>query len=306
VIRSYDFEAQAYRDVQVPVSNVDRQPPVAALAEGPEAEPDVYDRDTPDSIALSPDGTRLAFFDPVQPAYVGGFMLGVVDLERATTTYVGPIVDYHYSSSGRLVSFPPYLWLDNEHILFARNHSTPDHSIGPVWVSGLDLRSGSLRDIAEVPCRPSMDYVHLVRSSENGPVYLETAGRRYRVDVEANTLVEDNTIGAGFALVSQNRWTELYHDGQLVERVQSQERQTGNWQRIEKVIVSPDGKRACIVVHTQRDYAGPNLHFYDVNQGEVRIVPPGRLQGYWVHWIADEDLEQPSDPPEPPDGWTPF
>ncbi|MCP4641470.1 MAG: hypothetical protein GY851_13595 [bacterium] len=323
-IRIHDFQTRAYRDVKVvhtaflPLPNAEvlrhRFVDAGASAE----EPGVHDKHRPDSIAVSPDHTRLAFFDAVEPAFIGGFRLAVVDLARAITTYVGPIVDYNEHSSSKHVSYPPYVWLDSDHVLLAHKVPKPEGGIGPTLISTFGLLTGSLRDVAESPSRAPTDYARLTCCCDDGPVYTETAAGRFRVDVESNTLVEDDSVGAGFAFARRQRGTEVHYDGRLIERMEEYDPTGGGWRRIDCVTVSPDGNRACMVVHDQCNWLGPGLRLYDVAQGEVRVVPRGSLQNHpmaesgggekrgWVLWVADEDLEPVADPPEPPEGWTPF
>jgi len=248
-------------------------------------------------------------------------MLTFVELESGEVTQPADPVRYLPPAiSSTIRTGPPYLWTDPRTILCLRTN-VPDENVagGAIMLDGtvnkvvtIDAITGKLREVAAMPGRPDFTMVRLVRQRpESLPLWIihgpRLAGSRYRVDLTAGKLVEDNGIGGSFRIREAGgpRGPRSDRDRQLF----CGETLLDTSVRDIHTSVSPDGRRA--VWFTGRG-SNQTLRYFDANEGSVRAVATGWFAGGWYGerdafcWFKDEALQPAPEPVKLAAGWTPF
>ena len=302
VLRVFDFRKGAYRDVKWPA------------VEG-----------WIDRIELSPDHKRVAFFSGKRldgkalPSMSA--MLTFVELANGEVTQPADPVRYLPPAiSSTIRTGPPYLWTDPRTILCLRTEVPDENVDGSTFmldgtvnkVVTIDAITGKLRDVAAMPGRPDFTMVRLVRQSfESVPLWIlhgpRLAGSRYRVDLTAGKLVEDDDIGGSFRIREAGgpRGPRSERDRQLF----CGETLLDSSVRDIHTSVSPDGRRA--VWFTGRG-SNQKLRYFDAGEGSVRTVATGWFASGWYGerdtfcWFKDETLQPAAEAVKLAAGWTPF
>lgn len=302
VLRVYDFRNGGYRDLNWPV------------VEG-----------WIDRIELSPDHKRVAFFTgkrldgkalPPMSA-----MLTVVELDSGKVTQPGEPIRYLPPAISSLARIgPPYIWTDPRTILCLRT-DVPDENIsgGAVMLDGtvnkvitIDAITGKVREVATLPGRPDFTMVKLGRQSvDSVPVWILQgpgfAGTRFRVDLKAGKLVEDDSIGGGFRIHEVGEPQDPHRA--RVKRLLHGDSPLDTSARDIRASVSPDGKRALWFTGSLTDQ---RLRCFDAVERNTRTVATGWFSRGWhgerdaFCWLKDDAMRPTAEGGELPPGWTPF
>ncbi len=241
-------------------------------------------------IAVSPDHKRIALFafDPNRSAAI---LLRIVNVESGEISY--PIEPFEsrvslsnsFRGGGGFISLLPVIWLDGERVLFVRAGS----SELPARLVCVNVTTGDMNDVTPLPGRSSPSEVPLIQDNTGaGPlIYKDDDDEdRYRVDVAAGKLVEDDCIGGDYYLYDGH----LFDDFKELAAVKREDAK-----------VSPDGKRVL--------WVSDGKLFYHDSAGEAPapVLEQGTATGgYSLLWVKIEDLKAPAAAAVLPAGWIAF
>jgi len=270
-LRAYDMRKGAHRDVtsKLPL----RYPGYVAMS-------------------VSPDHKRLALLkeygprsaDDVNPTSHG---LIVVDLEtgvftRLACTFRGD--QAVLSSRGGSIGSSPHGWLDPETLLFVPDPPFLTARADVVaTVKIINVTADEMREVAPLPRVKHRGRGPAVRveAADRIPMVTMPGGGRYRIDVRAGRLIEDDTVGGDYSL----------RDVAEGKRVYYREQQLSGTEERMVVAASPDGQQA---VWTGGGWAPHELHYYDPADGTVRLVTEIEVSQGWfsgiLRWFTEADL----------------
>jgi len=302
VLRVYDFRKGGYRDLNWPA------------VEG-----------WIDRIELSPDHKRVAFFTgkrldgkalPPMSA-----MLTIVELDSGRVAQPGEPIRYLPPAISSLARIgPPYVWTDPRTILCLRT-DVPARNISgtSVVLDGtvnkvitIDAITGKVREVATLPGRPDFTMVKLVRqSAESTPVWILQgpgfAGTRFRVDLKAAKLVEDDSIGGEFHIREVGEPQDRY--GRREKRLYCGNRRLDTSPQDFRTSVSPDARRA---VWFAGRGANQKLRYFDAGEESTREIASGWFAAGWhgerdvFCWFKDDPTPSSIERGELPPDWIRF
>ncbi len=240
---------------------------------------------------VSPDQKYFAYFgnDP------NGQMLTIVDTETGKSSKPCKAIKFNVPGISSWFYNPPLVWLDNKNILFIRtedqNTSKLNDNVNMLAIA--DIQTGMIKDIAPLPGNPDFDFTPaLIQDNLVSGLRIDfestniSRGRgkklgRYRLDIEAGKLVEDEAAGGDYTVLSGYLFYGQTELGPAEHK---------------RLKISPDGKFAAWVNEGRLFYyGGKGLTAMEAAQG---LSPESILL-----WLKDEDLKLRTAAADIPSGW---
>jgi hypothetical protein len=292
VLRVFDFAAEAQRDV---------------------CEVETNSSFSRREVAVSRDGTRLAFFmgegNDMAPL---GNRLHIVDLKEGKDMIVGETVyaRIFMTGAGDFSPGPAFAWLNAGTTLMVYDVV---HRDGPdagsltlpygaeSLLATMDTVTGKVTDLLELPewYRQLSDLYFVEQPDGAMPRIMLGELGQYRIDLENKRLMKDDVIGGNFRLIHSRRR----------QRLMAGKKELSFESRI-PVAVSHSGKRAAWVTNPQ---GRSTLCFYDVSEGSMRVIAEGyfpppafkRNSSGCLLWLSESDLKK-EKRPQTGTGWAEF